>query len=227
MKSDANTLGMVGDGDELYLIRRIEGAFAVKFGDGELRRFLTVGDLFDVLSRRLGATHKRRSVCLSAVAFYRLRRALVQCGSSKRAAIATDLNAMLGRKGLGQKWADVTAAASLKLPPLELTDGSSRLQQIVMTAGAAMSLWYWSFWPIALAITCSVLLGTILPRQNPKPYSTLGGLTEHVRTFNFGAISREYGVVHPTDVWNSLQVVLREECGTGYKGEINRETRFF
>ena len=72
-----NTLGLdtICDPDDLVLA--VESAFSVKFRKEEAEAIVTVGQMFDLLVKKIARGAEDRK-CASAMAFYRLRRALAK-----------------------------------------------------------------------------------------------------------------------------------------------------
>jgi hypothetical protein len=71
-----SSLELWGDGDDIDLIEQLESVFDIKFGDDELRQMQTVGDVEDAIGQQLATSGGAK--CMTAMAYYRLRRFLQQ-----------------------------------------------------------------------------------------------------------------------------------------------------
>ncbi len=67
--------------DTVELVMEIEDAFSIKIPDDEASHMVTAGDVFDYIVAKTSVT-TNSSVCLSAVAFYSLRRAANSLGAN-------------------------------------------------------------------------------------------------------------------------------------------------
>jgi hypothetical protein len=72
----ADTIGLVGDGDDTDLLKAIEGSFQVSFGEAAIKCF-TVGDIYETLLH-LVPTSSAPGLCATSMAFYRVRSSLRQ-----------------------------------------------------------------------------------------------------------------------------------------------------
>ena len=63
-----DSLGLVGDGDDLDLLADLEACFGFGMTDAEAQSSVTVGDVFTVLQRRFSATNADGGRCLTAMA---------------------------------------------------------------------------------------------------------------------------------------------------------------
>lgn len=71
----------VGDGDDLYFLYEVERVFELKLSDAECEACHTMGDMERLVMRRLSERATVQDRCMSALAFYQIRRAL---GDSQR-----------------------------------------------------------------------------------------------------------------------------------------------
>ncbi|MFO0897652.1 MAG: hypothetical protein U0836_09555 [Pirellulales bacterium] len=69
--------------DAHELILEVEDEFHVRFSDAELEKTLTVGQFHELICRRISAGSSSR--CISQMAFYRVRAALVKLADANRA----------------------------------------------------------------------------------------------------------------------------------------------
>ncbi len=103
--------------DSVELVLRIEEEFSIELPDPEIRDIRTVGELYRLVLSKVESTPS----CLSSKAFYRVRRALVECLSLPRRAIrpSTSLDSLLPRSQLAKEWQRVADHSGLALPPLK------------------------------------------------------------------------------------------------------------
>lgn len=59
--------------DTVELVIEVEESFGISIGDEDAPGIVTVGDLFEYVLERVGS---RPTLCLTSLAFYRLRRAI-------------------------------------------------------------------------------------------------------------------------------------------------------
>jgi hypothetical protein len=69
------TLGLDDDLDSVEVVIEIKKSFDIAISDDESKAIFKVGQLFDLLREKVAADDANRK-CASAMAFYRLRRAL-------------------------------------------------------------------------------------------------------------------------------------------------------
>lgn len=226
----ANTLDLVGDGDDVDIIMEVQSAFGVAIGDREAAGCLTVGDVHRLLTEKLGADYEKRSVCLSAVSFYRLRRALQEISGLRRIMPKTRLDHVIGARQFGPILKKLQEQTGLMMPYCELGPlASSVLLLLAFTSPVAAiafapSMGYW---------TVSWLLGWLLigPLYNiadqfpPGDCPDVGSFAKRVAGLNYGLLSAEFGVCHPDDVMNALVEVIRDTVG--FTDPIDYETTFF
>lgn len=224
-QTDNNTLGLVGDGDELDVVRAVEEALGVTFAQDELSDVRSMGDLHQVLVRKLNATTSRR-ICLSSVTFYRLRRALRACGIEGKVTPSADIAALTQslrdpalRKALERE-------SGLRLPGLEPTAASDIIVALVFLGGLALAIALLQPLIAIATLLALIALGRVLPRKLAKEHASMRGLANASFARNFAVLSRAYGQPHADDVWKALKIVVRDSAGTGYTGEINEKTRF-
>src|SRR5260370_26116189 len=70
-----NTLGLDDDLEPVEVRETLEAAFDMRFSNAEALACLTVGDVYEIVRGRFSSSGDGRTGCVSAMAFYRLRRA--------------------------------------------------------------------------------------------------------------------------------------------------------
>jgi hypothetical protein len=90
------------DGSEL--VRTIEESFGMKFSEDDLVQATTIGGLAHIIFAKI--EHPLSSECLTAVMFYKLRRAFVELSGVARARIApaTSLRELMPWKTRKKQW---------------------------------------------------------------------------------------------------------------------------
>ena len=115
-KKDENSLHLVGDGDDVEILSDIETAFGVQISDHEAERLNTLGNLHDLLVSKLNASDSRRSVCITAVSFYRLKRALIALTDIKDIRPGTPLDSIFPNGKIGRLAEEIEKYTEMRLP---------------------------------------------------------------------------------------------------------------
>lgn len=77
------SVGLVGDGDDVELITSFESTFGISFSQDELQNLVTLDDAHKIICAKLPNNQSQQKKCLTAMAYYRLNRALLDEGKSK------------------------------------------------------------------------------------------------------------------------------------------------
>src|ERR1700742_287513 len=80
--------------DSVDLVKDLESSFDVRIFDSEAAACRTLGDIFDLLLQKFGESGTGGQSCASAMAFYRLRRALADHSPEARLRPSTPLTAI-------------------------------------------------------------------------------------------------------------------------------------
>lgn len=107
--------------DTIELAMEIEECFDIRIPDAEASEVRTVGDAHELILRRLGVPASAGCTgCVTAKAFYRLRRALVELVGARRGAIApsTRLNVAVPLHRRRSLWPALSDRLALSMPPL-------------------------------------------------------------------------------------------------------------
>lgn len=223
---------LMGDGDELDLIRSVETSFGIEFQESDLQTCLTVGDLYTLLLK-LVPNAERGDRCATAVAFYRLRRAIEQHGGSTvKITPSTTLVELFGTKPPRKLWCDLERDTALTMP--RLAAGWSTLVLVVAMVGSPIAALMLSLggWQYLLAVVAPAALFFVLRRLSgllvglPADLQTVGDLARRVSGLNAARLAAADGVQAPMrqrDVWYALEQIIRDD--TGWKGVIENETR--
>jgi hypothetical protein len=93
----SDVLPLIGDLDEVDLLREVEQAFAVKLDPHDLEVCLTVGDLHGLLLASVPNIERSQTGCLAAKAFFKLKRAVEKQQPHRFIRPETDLISVTGR----------------------------------------------------------------------------------------------------------------------------------
>ncbi len=216
------TLGLVGDGDEIDLVEDIESAFGIMFSNEEAESCLTVGDAFDLIKGWFQTSDGSR--CVTAMAFYRVRRALGESGRNLRP--ESSLPTGQSAKSLLN---ELAARSGLRFPRRNLTwVGGCGLLLILAGFFATVVLLdarpdYW--WVGAVAFCLGVFAVTVDPCVLPDGCETVGGLSRKVAALNFGKLVGDGARPTDRDVWAALVSVLADYT-TAPASEIKPDMHF-
>jgi hypothetical protein len=221
-----NTLGLDDDLDTVYVVSNLETSFGIRFTEAEVSAWRTVGDIYSTLRIRVSNSGKRPGRCATAMAFYRLRRALSDLSIDTRLRPDTAVKGIttLTTKALFKQ---TSARSGLRLPRPRValwgTVGAlSILASMIGLATTAVFLPHW--WPVpVLAAALGIMLLWLDPGDIPFDCQTLGDLSRKVTGLNFGKLSDEGAELHDKDLWNALVEVLSEDTFLP-KLEIRPET---
>jgi len=222
-----NTLGLDDDLDSVELLLDLETAFGVKFPSDEAEACWTVGDVFKLAHRHVQRPDDLGAGCATAMAFYRLRRALAQDDARPRPAPTTALEDILSPSPNATYRRIREAYPDMRLPRLSLSAaGQVGLTLLLVGAlcliitGAAAPRW----WVLpALAMTVGAVL-THLDRGRFSPgCRTLGDLARKVAGLNFAALTAAGARYRDADVRSALVEVITEHSSLP-KSEIQDGT---
>jgi hypothetical protein len=225
-----NSLTLAGDGDEIDLVEDIERAFDVAFSNREAATVQTVGDLYDLLLLKLPPNDADRK-CASAMTFYRLHRALHDMGYAESLTPASPI-AFLDERNTWRAFKGLEEASGLQLPRLRLTRLGAVGCTFVLSALAAIAIW-WMFKGldgvtavigVAAAIAAGAAIAWLDPKRLPRDMKTLADLVRQTAPLNFGRLAKQGARHSNSDVWDAMIAVLSEHKP---KTAITRETFFF
>jgi hypothetical protein len=97
----------------------------------------------------------------------------------------------------------------------------------MLAASVVLAICLGSWLMLLAGVASTVSVGLLFPRTIPSEISTLGAFAAASVSWNYGALAVGCGGARPDELWKALVDVVRLSSGTGFKGEINRDTRFF
>jgi hypothetical protein len=218
--------------DTCELFEAIEASFSVDLGDYNTVCGKAISELAEDISKR--ANYPTREKCLSALAFYRLRRTFVTLLDTPRSAIrpSTPVRELLPWRRRRIRWKQIQDHLGLKLPSLayptwafvfSLFAPAALLIILKLRAGLPLNF-------IAILIVSLVLVFPALLALNPFARAvpledrTFGGLAKVILASNYAAFASQYGSSSQSDVLSALRQLVATETGRR-EGEIFPETR--
>jgi hypothetical protein len=248
-----DTLNLSGDLDDVEMLGDVERRFSITVTDAEAARLYTAGQLHDLIERKY-ADAGWTQACLSQVAFYRLRRALMAMGAATEISPQTPISVIadMEPQPVAKKWRRLAETAALDLPPLETPfglwlpepgTGTRRwLDALTCIAMAAMFVcclvvirWITEFSEalnlvLAVVVFLTVMFGVAavwhaLFQTIPRRLVTVGDLAREAAGHSFARLAAEKKGSARSDRWFALAAILR--LVSGYKAAITRDTTFF
>jgi hypothetical protein len=227
-----NSLGLDDDLDGVELVQNLEKAFEIQIADSEAESILTVGQLYDLLLQKIPANESNRK-CASAMAFYRLKRALKGLGYEAPSP-STGLSFLEGR-GAKISFKKLEHETGLRLPRPELSYGGFFgclavviIFCVVLGFSAFLHRRYFSGINGFTVVVVFIVVGWGIlyfdPGKLPKSCSTLGGLARKVAALNYGRFIKTGANHRDSEIWNNLLELLSEYALP--KSEIGRDTYF-
>lgn len=212
--------------DSISFIVRIEECFGIFISDEDAEKIDTVGDLFSYVRARVAAGSSTE--CMTAKAFYRLRRMLMEefrC-ERKRIIASMPLRELFPRETRRQQLAKLGRSLGVWLP--RWMPGASRYVRVE-------SLWLFLLVAIVLGMCKMYLLAAIfavgvLPAgmiwyraKQLDRYQTVGDLAPVVLEQHF----KEFTAQGASDqqVWESIVSILCSEVGMD-RSHVTRDLRF-
>jgi hypothetical protein len=221
-----NVLPLVGDGDDVDLIRAVEESFSVKFRKADLENCTTVGDLHRLILANAPSAERSNMACLSALAFYRLRRALAPVSGEMRVRPRTLLSEFIRPSQSKRFWRDITRTTGLTIPAP--SSGWAGITLFVLTLAAPVVAHYYAgHGGIAAIVPAAIVAKLVSDRlaRFPSRIRTVGDLANAVAGLNASQLLPEGAPMRAKETWLVLEEVIRDDLA--FNGSISGETRFF
>lgn len=223
--------------DTCELVNTIEHSFGIKFTHDELIQAKTLGVMAQTIYSK--SEQPVGPQCLSAITFYKLRRAFVELFGARRAEISpkTSLYVLMPWRTRTKQWRGIQNRLNYALPHLNwplwlvgfalLVTGSILYVlfnfKVVWTMAAASVLVGIVGFISVLALVCMVL--SPLAREFPRGCVTFGDLTKLVLARNYGGIAAKDGRSSENELTQALlQLVAAETAGD--LGKLSPDTAF-
>jgi len=206
----ANSLE-IDDEDATDALATLERSLGFQFGVGELETCRTVGDIYRIVTRRLQGSDGE--ACVTAMAFYRLRRALAPYAGGEKLRpvhVLSELIAGPPRQAVKR----IEAETGLHLPPLAsswLGKAAFATAAIALLGIIPVHMLYpgWTLLTIGL-IPAAIWVLSIDPGRFSKDCRTLGDLTKKVVALNYGHLLEAGARPRQGDQWDVLTEILSD-----------------
>lgn len=213
---DLKSVGIVGDGDDVELIEAFESTFKISFSNEEAESMSTLGQAFEAICSKLPTTQSQQNKCLTAMAYYRLNRALCDDGKID---LGTRVKVPHGQSPKSfQK--QLERRADLKLHFLTGTSTRTTILfffQFVSWMVAPVMLSGSSAFLGAVVIAAgSHILWRFADSSDERVWvfnGTLGDLSRQASETNFGKLVSLGGTWKEPDVWKIMTSIIHDYTG--------------
>ena len=211
--------------DTVELVMEIEEAFDISIPDDRASEMLIVGDLYEFLLEKTADSTLKSSTCLTAVAFYDLRRQLRSLGLSHlEIRPKTQLDRVIPLIGRRTYWQNLSSRMDLRFPRLGRPSWLALLNCMLVAIVVSASFLGFAQQNLVAGIFAAGVLGVIssvLLMFLTKPFaiypastcSTVRDLVTNLVAINYNTLATRYSTRNPTDVWNALQLIVAEQLG--------------
>jgi|WetSurMetagenome_2_1015567.scaffolds.fasta_scaffold312807_1 hypothetical protein len=209
------------DADVEYLIETIEASFGVKFSESELHDDTRIDEVCCALTRRLGNETTNR--CFSSMAFWRLRRALVETRGVPRNSVrpSTSLDYLIPEVHRRTVWRELGEKAGLQLPRLEYPRyRAAAIFLVSFVLSTMLAILVGDPWaPVAavlgLPLVASLLIVASKPFANafPAHSRTIGDAARTIGGLNYSKLAREFGPSRERERREALHYVIADVTG--------------
>ena len=218
-----NALDLDPEWGAIDLLEEVEASFGIKIEGAVVEQIETVGDLYDAICDLTPEWDNQQGSCASSVAFYRLRRALVQID---RKSISPRMDLPLHGTTPSKLFSLLERQTALRLPSAPLTTPGviGGMLFLIGIIGGVIAL-FDTAWELAAGGAVMAAAGVALlkvdPGSLPVGVQTLGDLVTRAVPLNAQKLA-EMGARLP-DRWTML-TVLAAEHGILSPAEISQDT---
>ena len=222
-----DTLGLDDDLDPVEAVAAIEKAFDVGFNEAEVKHIFQVGEMYDLLLKKLPLSGGNGK-CASAMAYYRLRRALGDWLTGERLSPSFDLS-RFDKEPTKAFFKDLERTTGLNLPQSEPSWVGRLGGRLALYSFLALVI-CWGVaipaaqigWPHAEAAGLAVLVGALFgivsgyvlsvidPGRIPDDCRTLSGLAQKTAILSYGRLVKLGAAAREQEIWKMLVTVLSE-----------------
>jgi hypothetical protein len=224
-----NTLGLDDDLDGVEVVRDLERIFDITLSRQEAERIFKVGEFHDLLLQKIPPDESDRK-CATAIAFYRIRRALRRLGFGHDLAPASDIRAF-ERGRTRQNLKKLERDSGLRMPrpaPTWIGRLAALCCFVVILVGTVVLQPGFPATLLAGALFGLLAAGTIIifidPGKLPANCTRLADITKIAAAMNYGRLVRMGARHREEDIWENLVESLSRYALP--KSEITRETYF-
>ncbi|MFO0943130.1 MAG: hypothetical protein U0930_20535 [Pirellulales bacterium] len=223
--------------DAVELVMEIEEAFNISIPNDRACRMLTVGDVYEYILEQTPDSSIESTACLTAASFYELRRHLRSLDLSQTdIRPKTKLEHAFPLKFRRNHWQKLGALMNVRFPSLSrptwLSLFNCLLVSIVVMAAflgfTQLSLLLGIFAAVGIGIGSAAILWYLTQSfaVYPSPNcSTIRDLVTNLVAINFNTLVTRYSTRNPTDVWNTLQLIVAEQLGVD-RSAVHPHARF-
>lgn len=223
-------------GNSLSLVLTIEEAFDLEISEDEAEKIASVGDLYDLVERKFAAKWPRaeNAACVTMLAFYRVRRALVETGLQRRdTRPETVLETLLPLENRRAMWRDLSPELRAFLPALERSPGLKSGVDLIfwcLIVSAPLSslffgfafdpalklgiFWFW-IWLVGCFGAWWLMLFATRHHAIHLPENTLqiGDLARQIAATRYVSFVEKRGVYTKDELWSPLQWSVARAAG--------------
>ena len=224
--------------DTVELVLAVEDSFGISITDADAEQIRTVGQFHACILRKLNCLTEPPARCLTAMAFYRLRAAIVELTGARREDVrpSTPLDAVVPLWGRQRVWDRMACRMRLVPPALRrpswLTDMLVYIGAAALVApfvvlplfggGALLELW---------AATAAVISLTVLFTTPIQSYVegrrgvSVGDVSRLVLQRNVRTLADRAGGLREREIWQALVGIVSDELGV-QADEVGPDSRF-
>ena len=211
--------------DTVEIVMEIEEAFDISIPDDLASKMLTVGDVYEFILERTSDSTLKSSTCLTAAAFYDLRRHVRSLGlTHSPIRPKTKLDVAIPLIGRRAYWQALSSRMDLRFPRLGRPSWLALLNCMLVAIVVYASFLVFAQQNVVTGILAAVLFGVsssallMFLTQPLAIYpgatcSTIRDLVINLVAINYNTLTFRYSTRNPTDVWNALQLIVAEQLG--------------
>ena len=223
--------------DTVELVMEIEEVFDISIPDDSASKMLTVGDVYEFILKKTADSTLKSNTCLTAAAFYELRRHLRSLDlSQKDIRPKTRLEHAIPLIGRRNYWQALSSPMDLRFPRLGRPSWLALLNCLLVANVVSASFLGFAQQSVATGIFTAVVLGlssSALLWFVTQPFaiypastcSTIRDLVTNLVAINYNTLATRYSTRNPTDVWNTLQLIVAEQLGVD-RSKVVPQARF-
>jgi acyl carrier protein len=211
--------------DTVELVMEIEEAFDISIPDDRASKMLTVGDVYEFILEKTADSTLKSSTCLSAAAFYDLRRHVRSLGLfHSEIRPKTKLDRVIPLIGRRTHWRNLSSRMDLRFPRLGRPSWLALLNCMLVAIVVSASFLGFAQQNVAAGIFAAGVLGiisSVILMFLTQPFaiypastcSTVRDLVTNLVAINYNTLATRYSTRNPTDVWNAIQLIVAEQLG--------------
>ena len=211
--------------DIVELVMEIEEAFDVSIPDDRASRMMTVGDVYEFILEKTADASLTSNTCLTAATFYDSRRQIrLFGGTHEEIRPRTAIGRVIPHVGRRAYWNTLSQEMELRFPRLERPSWLTLLNCILVAAVAFSSFLIFAKPNLTFGLVVAGIAGTISAAVLlllTRPFAiypestctTVRDLVTKLVAMNYSKLSSKYSTRNPTDIWNTLQLIVCEQLG--------------